>query len=481
MKNINQRILICNRGEIAIRIAKAIKELGFTAIGLFTESEPTALHLEYCHEWVFLPGKNNTETYLDQNKILQICRDHHIDAVHPGYGFLSENAKFAKLMTDNNIVFIGPNFKAIEAMGDKAKSKQLAKSCNVPVVPGSTQEVSLEEAKNLAMTIGFPILLKAVAGGGGKGMRICHNTEEIDSAYATVKREALSSFGYDGILIEKYILNPHHIEVQILADKKGNLFHLFERECSIQRRHQKIIEEAPSPFIGPDEVVRQNICNAALTLAKNVGYDSAGTVEFVMGEDKNFYFLEMNTRIQVEHPITEEITGIDLVINMIKAAFNLPLDISHQNQIKISGYAIECRICCEDPITMLPSPGKIHHFEYDSIPGSRFDHCIYSGLEIKSDFDPMIGKIISVGITREVALRKMLLAINCIILDGLKSNIPLLKTILQNSEFIAGKYSTAFISKFKSEIEQQDFSKQNYNINQLLPHLIPIALGQVIK
>lgn len=358
-----KRILISNRGEIAIRIAKAIQELGHQAIGFYTEYELNAYHLEFCTEHIFLEGKNNRETYLNIPLIIQKCIEHKIDAVHPGYGFLAENRHFASELQKHAILFIGPNPFAIDAMGDSAQSKQLAIKAAVPVVPGSAGEVAdAAEALAIAQSISYPVLLKAVAGGGGKGMRICNTAQEVENNFESVQREALSSFGYAGIIVEKYISNPHHIEVQILGDKFGNIFHLFERECSIQRRHQKIIEEAPSPFIGSDNALRLSICDAAIKLAKVVNYDSAGTVEFIMGEDKKFYFLEMNTRIQVEHPITEEITGIDLVVNMIKSALKEPLDFKNQNEVQIRGHAIEVRICAEDPVSMLPAPGTVQGF-----------------------------------------------------------------------------------------------------------------------
>jgi acetyl/propionyl-CoA carboxylase alpha subunit len=447
-----KRVLITNRGEIAIRVAKALNELGHVSIGIWTDNEPEAAHLEFCQEWVHLEGSTNTETYLNVPKILKLIETHKVDAVHPGYGFLSENAGFAKTLEAKGIIFIGPNTKAIEAMGDKAISKQWAEKAGVPVVPGSTGEVpTVEEAIKLCNSIGYPVLLKAVAGGGGKGMRPCYSESEVKTNFEAVQREALSSFGNAGLLVEKYVQNPHHIEVQILADKKGNVYHLFERECSIQRRHQKIIEEAPSPFIGTDTELRKSICETAVKLAQAVSYDSAGTVEFIMGEDRKFYFLEMNTRIQVEHPITEEITGIDLLVNMIKSAFGDELDFKSQSEIQIYGHAIECRICAEDPITMLPAPGKIAGFETTFPQGIRFDHCLYQNFEITSDFDPMIGKLIARGNNREVAMRKTRTALEGLLLDGLKTNIPLLKVILNEESFKLGKYTTHYISSVKPQ------------------------------
>ncbi len=447
-----KRVLIINRGEIAIRVAKALNELGLVSVGVWTDNETEPPHLEYCQEWVHLKGNNNKETYLDIPKIMTLITDFKIDAVHPGYGFLSENKEFSETLAKKGIIFIGPNPVAVHKMGAKDISKQIAKEAGVPVVPGSIGEVpTVEEAIKIGNKFGYPILLKAVAGGGGKGMRPCYNDKDVRDNFAAVQREALSSFGYAALLVEKYILNPHHIEVQILADKKGNVYHLFERECSIQRRHQKILEEAPSPFIGTDEALRKEICETAVKCAKAVNYDSAGTVEFIMGEDKKFYFLEMNTRIQVEHPITEEITGIDLLANMIKVAFGEPLDFKSQDDIKIHGHAIELRICAEDPITMLPAPGRIVGFETTFPQGIRFDHCIYPKFTITPDFDPMLGKLIAKGFNRDVAIRKIKNALDGLIIDGIKTNIALHKVILNEKTFIKGEYSTSYITTIKPQ------------------------------
>ena len=448
----HKRILIVNRGEIAARIAKACRELGHTAIGVWTDNEVQAKHLEVCDEWVRLPGTSNAETYLNIPNILEICKKYNIDGVHPGYGFLSENTEFSQTLVDNGITWIGPHPEAVRVMGDKAVSKEFAKKHGVPVVPGSTGAVpNIAEAIKIANQIKYPILLKAVAGGGGRGMRVCINEEEIKKNFEVVQREAASAFKCGDLLVEKYIVNPHHIEVQILADKKGNVFHFFERECSIQRRHQKIVEEAPSPFIGDDENLRQKVCGAAVKLAKAINYDSAGTVELVMGEDKEFYFLEMNTRIQVEHPITEEITGIDLIVCMIQSAFGEDLGIPSQEWIKRTGHAIECRICAEDPLTMLPSPGHVTGCETNFPQGIRFDNCLYRGLTVTPDFDPMVGKLVAKGIVRDVAIRKMRAALDGLLIEGLKTNVPLHKVIMSNETFINGKYSTSFIATEKPQ------------------------------
>jgi acetyl/propionyl-CoA carboxylase alpha subunit len=471
-----KRVLIINRGEIAIRIAKALNELGHVSVGVWTDNEPEAIHLEYCKEWIHLTGASNTETYLNKEKIFKLIEEYKIDAVHPGYGFLAENAGFVKSLSEKGIIFIGPHHKAIELMGDKAQSKKLAKQAGVPTVPGSIGEIdSSEEAKKIALEIKYPVLLKAVAGGGGKGMRVCHSAEELDANFEAVRREALSSFGYGGVLVEKYILNPHHIEVQVLGDKKGNIFHLFERECSVQRRHQKVIEEAPSAFIGENEQLRTSICETAVRLARAVDYDSAGTVEFIMDEDKSFYFLEMNTRIQVEHPITEEVTGIDLMTNMIQAAFGEALDIKNQEEISLRGHSIECRICAEDPISMLPAPGVVTGFETTFPQGIRFDHCIYAGVEITPDFDPMIGKLVATGINREVAMRKIRSALKGLIIRGLKTNQALHEVLLNSEEFISGNYTTNLIAQKKPG--EKLIGKSIVDLNSLL---IEVALQELL-
>jgi len=447
-----KRILIINRGEIAARIAKACRELGHVAVGVWTDNEVQAKHLEVCDEWVRLPGSTNAETYLNIPNILDVCKKYKIDGVHPGYGFLSENTEFSQTLVDNGITWIGPHPEAVRVMGDKAVSKEFAKKVGIPVVPGSLGAVAtISEAIKIATEIKYPILLKAVAGGGGRGMRICHNEEDVRNNFEPVQREALAAFKNGDLLVEKFIVNPHHIEVQILADRKGNVFHFFERECSIQRRHQKIVEEAPSPFIGDDEDLRQRVCNTAVKLAKAINYDSAGTVELIMGENKEFYFLEMNTRIQVEHPITEEITGIDLIVCMIQSAFGENLGIPSQEWIKRTGHAIECRICAEDPITMLPAPGFVTGCETNFPQGIRFDNCLYKGLNVTPDFDPMVGKLVAKGIIREVAVRKMRAALDGLLIEGLKTNIPLHKVIMNEENFIKGHYSTNYIATIKPQ------------------------------
>lgn len=445
-----KRILIANRGEIAIRIAKAIRELGHIAIGVWTEYGPDELHLEFCHEWVKLEGSNNKETYLNQEQWMSIIKEHQVDMVHPGYGLLSENHEFAFKVRDVGVTFIGPSPEVIKILGDKAASKQIAKEANVPTIPGSPSEVkTLDEATHFAKEIGFPILLKATAGGGGRGIRICNNVEDVETYYELTKREALKAFGYDGLLVEKYITGPKHIEVQVLGDHKGNVFHFFERECSVQRKHQKIVEEAPSPFIGKDEKLRQAMCETAVNLAKSVHYQSAGTVEFIMDDQKNFYFLEMNTRIQVEHPITEEITGFDLLKGMIQVALAEDLPIKSQKDIQKIGHAIECRICVEDPVTMRPTLGHVTALETQFPQGARFDHCLYPSMEVSPDFDSMVGKLITKGFTREDALHKMEMALQGLFIEGIRVNKELHLEIINHPKFLDGSYTTKFMDEEK--------------------------------
>ncbi len=473
-----KRILIANRGEIAIRIAKAANELGHDSIGFWTDNEPKAYHLEFCKEWVHLSGNNISETFLNIDKIVSLALENKVDAIHPGYGFLAENSEFVRKVEKEGMIFIGPNAEAIDLMGDKAKSKKIARDAGVPTVPGSDGVVdTLEEARKVTKEMGYPVLLKAVAGGGGKGMRVCLDEKELEKNFEAVQREGASSFGNPDLLIEKYILDPRHIEVQILADK-NKIYHVYERECSIQRRHQKIVEESPSPFIGDDQKLRESICKTAIDLAQAVNYDSAGTVEFIMDGDKSFYFLEMNTRIQVEHPITEEVTGVDLLVNMIKSAFGEALDITSQDQITQKGHSIECRICAEDPITMLPAPGVINGFSYQLNQGVRFDHCIYPGVEITPDFDPMIGKLITFGLNRDVAIRKMIEALKHLKLIGLKSNVELQKVIVSEKSFKEGKYSTKYIEMIKP---QEDLKEKSFNDKDFLEIIMSELVSKVVR
>lgn len=457
-----KRILILNRGEIASRIGKACRELGHVGVGVWTDNERNATHLEFCDEWVYLSGKSNKETYLNTEKIFKVIEEHKIDAVHPGYGFLSENFDFARQCEDKGIIFIGPSSRCIELMSDKANAKAAAEKAGLPILPGSKGKVAtVEEALKISDEIGYPVLIKATAGGGGRGLRVCQTPDEFKTNWESAKREAEKSFNDDSLIIEKYVINPHHIEIQILSNKSGKTYHFYERECSIQRKHQKIVEEAPSPFIGTDEDLRNRMCECAVQLAEHVKYDNIGTVEFILDENKNFYFLEMNTRIQVEHTVTEEITGIDLVVCMTQVSLGEEVGIPSQQWITKVGHAIECRICCEDPITLIPSPGQVTAFETSFPQGTRFDNCLYRDLEITPDFDPMVGKLVTKGILRPVAIRKMRTALRGLLIEGIKTNVPLHQAIMMDETFIEGKYATNYLDKVAPQKEvQTDFDTE---------------------
>lgn len=461
-----KRILILNRGEIASRIGKACRELGHIGIGVWTDNERNATHLEFCDEWVYFSGKSNKETYLNTEKVFKVIEENNIDAVHPGYGFLSEDYEFARMCEERGVTFIGPSSRSIELMSDKANAKATAEKAGLPILPGSKGKVeTVEEAMKISEEIGFPVLIKATAGGGGRGLRVCHTADEFKRNWDSAKREAGKSFNDDSLIIEKYVINPHHIEIQILSNKNGKTYHFYERECSIQRKHQKIVEEAPSPFIGTDEELRAKMCECAVQLAEYVKYDNIGTVEFILDENKNFYFLEMNTRIQVEHTVTEEITGIDLVVCMTQVALGEEVGIPSQQWITKIGHAIECRICCEDPITLIPSPGKVTAFETSFPQGTRFDNCLYRDLEITPDFDPMVGKLVTKGIMRPVAIRKMRTALRGLLIEGIKTNVPLHQVIMSDETFLEGKYATNYLDKVNPQGDvQTDFNSERIYI-----------------
>ncbi len=455
-----KKILIANRGEIAIRIAVALKELDFESFGLWTDDEPSGNHLRFIENWIHLSGSNIQETYLNAKKIVNIAKEHDIDGIHPGYGLLSENYHFAKLCEESGLVFIGPHSNAIKMLGDKSESKKLAKKFNVPTIPGSDENInSIEEAKKLADQIGYPVLLKAVSGGGGRGMRICESENDLEKNIESVKREAKSSFNDDRLLLEKFVNSPRHIEVQVLSDKKGNHFHFFERECSIQRRHQKVVEEAPSAFV--DSELRRKMTEAALRFSKGIKYDSAGTVEFVVDNKKNFYFLEMNTRIQVEHAISEEVTGHDLMVNMIKVAFEQALDFTDQKEILLQKHAIELRVCAEDPKTFLPATGRIHTLKKLSFPGVRYDFTVTEGSRVGTHYDSMIGKVIAYGKNRDIAIRKIRLAINSLVIRGVVTNIPLLQKVVHDDDYVNNKITTKFL-------EEKQYDLEDLNENDIL-------------
>ena len=449
-----KKILIANRGEIACRVIKTAKKLNIATVAVYSEADKDSLFVKLADESYFIGGSQPAESYLDMNKIIAVAKKSKADAIHPGYGFLSENATFVKKLNNSKIKFIGPNPNAIKKMGDKIESKNLAIKLKLNVIPGHTAPVkNSKEALKISNKIGYPVLLKASAGGGGKGMRIVRKNSELEENFNAAKSESKKSFGDDRVFIEKYIEQPRHIEIQILCDKHGNQVHLGERECSIQRRYQKVIEECPSPFV--DSKMRTKMAEQALKLAKEVKYDSAGTVEFVVDSKKNFYFLEMNTRLQVEHPVTELVTGIDLVEQMIRCADNKKLKIT-QKDIKLKGWSVESRIYAEDPIKdFLPSIGRVTHYIEPGISSNdedviRNDTGISPGSEVSLFYDPMISKLAVHSKDRKTAIDLMIKSLENYYLSGVENNINFLMSILDDKKFRNGDISTNFIKdKFK--------------------------------
>ena len=437
--------------------------MGIKTVAIYSDADENALHADLSDEAICIGGSSSAESYLVIEKIIDACKKTKADAVHPGYGFLSENEEFAKALEENSIAFIGPNHKAIVSMGDKIESKKIAEEASVNVIPGYTKAIKDEkEAVKIAKEIGYPVMLKASAGGGGKGMRVVNNDDECVDGFQRAKNESKASFGDDRIFAEKFITEPHHIEIQILADKKGNAIFLGERECSIQRRHQKVVEEAPSPFI--NDQTRQEMGAQAIALAKAVDYESAGTVEFIVDKNQNFYFLEMNTRLQVEHPVTEMVTGIDLVEQMIKVAYGEELEIK-QSDIKTNGWAIESRVYAEDPYReFMPSIGRLSKYlTPDHSENVRVDTGIREGSEVSMFYDPMIAKLITHGENRDKAIENMMSAIDQYVIDGLSHNLNFLSSIMHNETFQSGYTTTDFIEQeysdgFKGEaITEKEF------------------------
>ncbi|HSS63198.1 MAG TPA: acetyl/propionyl/methylcrotonyl-CoA carboxylase subunit alpha [Gammaproteobacteria bacterium] len=441
------KILIANRGEIACRVMRTAKRLGIATVAVYSEADADALHVELADESVCIGPAPSTESYLRIERIIQACRRTGVEAVHPGYGFLSENAEFAKALDKAGIVFIGPPADAMRTMGDKIASKNLAESAGVSTIPGSTEVVEdADHAETIARGIGYPVMLKASAGGGGKGMRLARDAASCREGFERATSEAMSSFGDGRVFIEKFIERPRHIEVQVLADSHGQVIHLGERECSIQRRHQKIIEESPSPFI--DDATRGAMGEQAIALAKAVSYRSAGTVEFVVDSERNFYFLEMNTRLQVEHPVTEWVTGLDLVEQMIRIAAGEPLSI-HQDAVRLEGSAVEARIYAEDPArNFSPSPGRItRYLPPDEADFVRVDSGVFQGSEVSAFYDPMIAKLVTRGETRAAAIARLGLALDRFIIRGVSSNLPFLSAIAANPRYKEGALSTDFVDE----------------------------------
>lgn len=439
------KILIANRGEIACRIIGTARRMGIKTVAVWSAADSRALHVQVADEAIFIGPSPSTESYLEVSAIVQACKESGADAVHPGYGFLSENAAFADALAEADIAFIGPSRQAITAMGDKIASKKLAENAGVSTIPGYTEVIlNAEQAVDVASQIGYPVMLKASAGGGGKGMRIAWNDSECRDGFERATNEARSSFGDERVFIEKFIDHSRHIEIQVLADGHGNAIHLGERECSIQRRHQKVIEEAPSPFL--DEETREAMARQALALAKAVNYRSAGTVEFIVDKDRNFYFLEMNTRLQVEHPVTEMVTGLDLVELMIRVANGEELPIS-QSDVKIDGWSIEARVYAEDPLhQFLPSTGRLLQYRPPLESNfMRLDTGVYEGAEISMHYDPLIAKLVTSGSTREQARIRMCVALDEFYIRGVSHNIGFLAALMRHPRFAEGRLSTDFI------------------------------------
>ena len=445
-----KKILIANRGEIACRVIKTAKKMNIKTVAVYSDADRYAEHVRMADESVYLGKSPASESYLKPELIIKACKDKKCDALHPGYGFLSENANFAEALDKADIVFIGPSKKAIASMGDKIESKKIAKAAEINTVPGYIGVIqNKEKAVQIADEIGYPVMIKASAGGGGKGMRIAFSRDEVADGFERATSEAINSFGDERIFIEKFITEPRHIEIQVLADKHGNTIYLGERECSIQRRNQKVIEEAPSPFL--DEVTRKKMGNQAVRLAEKVGYSSAGTVEFIVDKNKNFYFLEMNTRLQVEHPVTELITGVDLVEQMICIAYGEKLKLT-QDKIVLNGSAIESRIYAENPYkNFLPSIGRLTKYHppqektHDDGSITRNDTGVREGDEVSMFYDPMIAKLCSWGKTREISIKRMETALDNFLLEGIDHNIPFLSSILGSKRFKSGDLTTSFI------------------------------------
>ena len=439
-----KKILIANRGEIAVRIIRACKEMNIKTVAIYSETDKNALHTKLADEAICIGPASSAKSYLNIKNIIEVAYITGSNCIHPGFGFLSENSQFAKICEESNIKFIGPNSDVIDLLGNKSNAKELMKKAGVPVIPGSDGSVNtVQEAIEIAEEIGYPVILKAAAGGGGKGIRVAKNVEELEKNYEIVKQEAKISFNDDQIYIEKFIENPRHVEIQILADEHGNVVHLGERDCSIQRKHQKIIEETPSTIV--DDKLRNKMGDAAVRAAKVAGYTSCGTVEFLVDSKKNFYFMEMNTRIQVEHPITEMRTGIDIVKEQIKIAAGEELKFK-QKDIEFRGHSIECRINAENPRKkFMPCPGKIKEINLPGGNGIRIDTAIYSGYEIPPNYDSMIAKIITYGSSRNEAIAKMKRALEELVIDGVDTNRDFLFDIIRNPNFIRGNFDTSFI------------------------------------
>ena len=444
-----KKIVVANRGEIAIRVMKTARKMGIKTVAVYSTIDRNAPHVKYADEAVCIGEAPSNQSYLLGNKIIEVAKSLNADAIHPGYGFLSENADFAEEAERNNIIFIGPKSKAIRIMGSKLAAKDAVKDYNIPMVPGYDQAITdVSKAKEVATSIGFPILIKASAGGGGKGMRVVEKEADFESQMDRAISEAISAFGDGSVFIEKYVASPRHIEIQIMADSHGNILYLFERECSIQRRHQKVIEEAPSSVLTPE--LRKQMGEAAVLVAKSCDYLGAGTVEFLLDENNNFYFLEMNTRLQVEHPVTEIISGVDLVEMQIQVARGEALTIQ-QEDLKIKGHALELRVYAEDPLNdFLPSVGHLDVYELPTGEGVRVDNGFEQGMDIPIYYDPMLSKLITYGATREEAIQTMIQAIDNYKVEGVSTTLPFGKFVFEHEAFRSGNFDTHFVKKYYS-------------------------------
>lgn len=439
------KVLIANRGEIARRIIRTCKQVGMKTVAVHSEADKAMPFVREADESVLIGPPPVPQSYLNMEAIISACRSTGADAIHPGYGLLSENPAFARRCVEEGITFIGPTPEVISQMGDKVTARRIMREAGVPIVPGIEAQMDTpEEAIHHAGQIGYPVMLKASAGGGGIGMQVCHSDDELRQAFQSAKGRAKAYFGNDTMFLEKFVQNPHHIEVQVIADHHGNYLHALERECSIQRRHQKVIEESPSPFL--DHETREKICEAALEAARAVSYTGVGTVEFIMDDSKNFYFLEMNTRLQVEHPVTEEMTGLDLVALQLEIAKNHPITLT-QSDITAKKHAIELRVYAEDPKTFLPSPGTIQEYKPPVLADVRIDDAVEAGTQVTPFYDPMIAKVIVTGETRDQAVALAQKALEDFEISGIKTNIPFLLEVIADADFKKGKYDTQFIQK----------------------------------
>ena len=449
-----KKILIANRGEIAIRIIRACNEMGIKTVAVYSKADKNSLHVKFADEAICIGEGPAVESYLNIPRIIAAGEITNADAIHPGYGFLAENAKFSKICKENGFTFIGPDAEIIDLMGDKVNARNSAKDAGVPIIPGSNTLSSVEEFLEIAEQIGYPVMLKAVAGGGGKGMRVIKNANEAEKGFNIIQNEAGMAFNNSEIYVEKFVENGRHIEVQILSDKFGNHLHLGERECSIQRSNQKLIEESPSLFV--DDNLRDELTSKSLQLAKKVNYVGAGTIEYLVDNDKNFYFIEMNTRIQVEHTVTEMVCMIDLVKEQIRTYAGIELSMK-QEDITMSGHAIECRINAEDPFNdFIPSPNKIDSLNFAGGIGVRIDSFIYAGYQIPTNYDSMLGKLIVHSSSREKALIRMKRSLQETFIEGPKTTLPLLEMIFENKDFNNGNFDINFLGKFLKNIKEKD-------------------------